>query len=185
MLQHKHWIENHKLKHCLVVSASAVIPKNVEKLKHCFICDASRPYERPWMILQSTTLGSLRYLSHRTRVTHDMRSDIAWWLDFMDCFNGLTKIVDFHPAAPLAIDACTETACAHYMDHMFYTSWKQYWSNAAAPHINYKEALALEPAAMARIPLWDNKHIWVHCDNKGAVYTINNPDSKVHGANMG
>ena len=131
------------------------------------------------------SIGSLRYLSHRTRVTHDMRADMAWWLDFIDCFNGLTKMMDFHPAASLAIDVCTETASALYMDHMFYTSWKPYWSNAAAPRINYKEALALEPAAMVRIPLWGNKYIRVHCDNKCAVYTINNQDSKVHGANMG
>ena len=62
-------------------------------------------------------ISGLRYPSHRIRVTRDMRADIAWWLGFMDCFNGLTKMVNTRPTAPLAIDACSEAAGAYYMGH--------------------------------------------------------------------
>ena len=42
-------------------------------------------------------ISGLCYPSHDTRVTRDMRADIAWWLGFMDCFNGLTKMVNTRP----------------------------------------------------------------------------------------
>ena len=118
-------------------------------------------------------ISGLRYPSHRTRVTCNMRADIAWWLGFMDCFNGLTKMVNTRPTAPLAIDACSEAAGANYMGHMLYTPWKKCWPDAAPLHINYKEVLALEPAAQAWAPFWADKQIYVHCDNQCAAHTIN------------
>ena len=90
----------------------------------------------------------------------------------------MTKMVDTRPAAPLAIDACPEAAGAHYMGRMLYTPWQQCWPAASALHINHKEVLALEPAAMVWAPLWTNKKIYVHCDNQCAVYTINKGISK-------
>ena len=106
-----------------------------------------------------------------------MCADIAWWLGFIDCFNGPTKMVNTRPTAPLAIYACSEAAGA-YMWHMLYTPWKKCWPDAALLHINYKEVLALEPAAQDWAPLWADKQIYVHRDNRCAVHTINKGISK-------
>ena len=123
-------------------------------------------------------ISGLRYPSHRTRVTRNMRADIAWWLGFKDCFNGLTKMVNTRPTAPFAIDACSKAAGAYYMGHMLYTPRRKCWPDAAPLHINYKEVLALQPAAQAWAPLWADKQIYVHCDNQCAVHTINKGISK-------
>ena len=89
-----------------------------------------------------------------------------------------TKMVNTRPTGPLAIDACSEAASAYYMGHMLYTPWKKCWPDAAPLHINYKEVLALEPAAQASAPLWADKQIFVYCDNQCAVHTINKGISK-------
>jgi hypothetical protein len=123
-------------------------------------------------------IGSLRMPTHRTRVTQEMRADMEWWLAFMGVFNGHTRMVDSRPSAPLTMDACPEAAGSHFMGHSLYTPWKQCWPEAYPLHINHKEILALEPAATAFAPLWANKTIYVHCDNRCAVYTINKGLSK-------
>lgn len=110
--------------------------------------------------------------THRTRITTEMRKDMAWWINFMSTFNGLTRMVDPRPAAPLTIDACGVAAGAYYLDAALYTPWYM-WPPAARLHINHKEVLALEPAAATWAPLWANKRIFVHCDNMCAVHTIN------------
>ena len=123
-------------------------------------------------------ISGLRYPSHRTRVTRDMRADIAWWLGFMDCFNGLTKwwilaplrLWPLMPAPKRPVPTTWDTCCTR--------PGKKCWHDAAPLHINYKEVLALEPAAQAWAPLWADKQIYVHCDNQCAVHTINKGMSK-------
>ena len=123
-------------------------------------------------------IKDLRLPSHRTRVTRDMREDMAWWLNFMQGFNGLTGMVDNRPATPVTIDACPVAAGAHYLGHVVYTPWQTTWPAAQPLHINHKEILALETAAVAWAPLWANKKVFIHCDNTCAVHTINKGRSK-------
>ena len=123
-------------------------------------------------------INSLRYASHRTRVTRDMRADLAWWLAFMDHFNGTTCMVDTRPTDPVTIDACPVAARGHYLGNVCYTPWQLAWPSAAGLHINHKEVLALESAARSWAPLWANKRIHVYCDNTCAVYTMNKGISK-------
>ena len=123
-------------------------------------------------------IAGLRYPSHRTRLTQDMRADMVWWINFMQVFNGRTYMVDSRPTAPLTIDACRTAGGIHFMGHSLYTPWAQCWPDAAPLHINHKEVLALEPAAITFAPLWANKTIYVHCDNRSAVYVINKGISK-------
>ena len=123
-------------------------------------------------------INSLPYASHRTRVTHDIRADLAWWLAFMDLFNGTTCMVDTRPTDPMTIDAWPVAAGGHYLGNVCYTPWQLAWPSAVGLHINHKEVLALESAARAWGPLWANKRIHVYCDNTCAVYTINKSISK-------
>ena len=124
------------------------------------------------------TMASLKYPSHRTRITQAMRADMEWWLQFMATFNGLTGMVSTRPAAPVTIDASAHAAGAHYLGQAIYTPWEQCWPRAAPLHINHKEVLALETAVSTWAPQWQNKKIFVHCDNQCAVYTINKGISK-------
>ena len=123
-------------------------------------------------------IHSLRYPSHSTRLTRDMHADMAWWLHFMNVINGHAKMVESRPAAPMVIDACSEAAGSHYDGHSFYTPWQHCRPSAAPLHINHKEVRALEPAATVWAPMWANKRVYVHCDNRSAVYTINKGLSK-------
>ena len=124
-------------------------------------------------------VSGLRYPSHRTRLTRDMRQDICWWIQFMSTFNGLSSMVDpsIRPRAAVAIDACNEGAGAHYEGHMVYTPFFS-WPEVHPLHINHKEVLALEPAAKHFGPLWANKSVTVYCDNVCATYVINRGISK-------
>lgn len=124
-------------------------------------------------------ISGLRYPSHRTRVTQEMRADMAWWLEFMACFNGITRMVEYdRPHAALSIDACPEAAGAHFQGDIVYTPWRQVWPEASGLHVNHLEVLALEPAAATWAPLWANRRVMVHSDNICAVHTINKGISK-------
>ena len=126
-------------------------------------------------ILDKITL--LRLPWHRTRVTNDMREDINWWLQFMDIFNGTVPLVDKRPTTPVYIDACPVAGGAYYESQFVYTPWDT-WSDAQNLHINFKEALSLEPAIAQWANQMSNKKVIVHCDNQAAVSMINKGSSR-------
>ena len=115
---------------------------------------------------------------HRTRITQDVRQDIMWWITFLKDFNGTVPMVDSRPAAPVCIDACNLAAGAHFMGDCIYTRWQDVLPRPADVHINTKEILALEPAAMWWAPAWANQKIYVHTDNQVAACAINKGTSK-------
>lgn len=123
-------------------------------------------------------MNTLKKPWHRTRITLDMKADIQWWLDFLPSFNGQMPMVDNRPAAPVSIDACTTGAGAFYLNQFVYTPWDTAWPQAAREHINHKEVLALYPAVCAWAADWQNKKIYVHCDNQAACGIINRGHSK-------
>jgi len=113
---------------------------------------------------------------HRTRVTQDMRKDLVWWIEFAKFFNGALPILDCRPRAPVCIDACDVGGGGYYAGQGFNIQWSE-WPGASDKHINFKEVLALEPAAHLWAPLWANSIITVHSDNQAAVGIINKGSS--------
>jgi len=107
-----------------------------------------------------------------------MRDDIGWWLRFMDIFNGTVQMVDYRPIAPVSIDACNEAAGAFFLDSFVYTPWASTSRAIQTLHINYKEVMALEPAAQYFAPFWANKLVHVYSDNQAAVSIINKGSCK-------
>ena len=89
----------------------------------------------------------------------------------MHVFNGTLHMVDPRPVAPVCIDACNMGAGAYFMGDGVYTQWLP--EVASKVHINVKEILAVEPAAIRWAPVWANKRIYVHSDNIAAVAAIN------------
>ena len=103
------------------------------------------------------TMNTLNSPWHRTRVTLDMKADAAWWLQFMQYFNGKTCMVENRPSEPVCTDACNEAAGAFYGGECVYARWESCFPEAKNLPINYKEVLALVPAVVRWAPLWTNK----------------------------
>ena len=106
-----------------------------------------------------------------------MRLDFSWWLEFGKVFNGSLPMLDLCPASPVCIDACLEGGGAFYSGDFFHIPWRV-WPGASEKHINYKEVLTLEPAAVRWSHCWRNKRIYVYCDNQAAVGIINRGTAK-------
>ena len=122
-------------------------------------------------------IGQLRLPWHRTRVTQAIRNDISWWLQFLEVFNGQTKMVDCRPQTPVCIDACPEAAGGYHGNEFVYTSFRN-WPGSYGHHINYKETLALEPAVKCWAHTWRNKKVHIYCDNQAAVAIMNKGSCK-------
>ena len=121
--------------------------------------------------------NNLQAPNHRTRITRCMRADITWWISFLRVFNGSTPMLDARPRTPTCIDACTEGGGGFFNGAWFHVSWAN-WPGASARHINYKEVLALEPAAYLWAPHWRNHKVTIHSDNQAAVSMINKGSAK-------
>lgn len=121
------------------------------------IIDCISKLDRPW---------------HRTRVTVDIKLDCEWWLKFMNVFNGSTPIIDNRKGIPVSIDACPKATGAFFIHDWVYCPFKQN-SDEDNLHINFKEVLALEPAAQVWGHLWSNRKVFVHTDNQAAACIIN------------
>ena len=121
----------------------------------------------------------LRYPAHRTRVTQEMRLDIAWWLAFLR-LDGITSIsmVNDRPADSVSIDSSSIAAGGYYHGDVVYAPWSLAGPEIARLHINHKEILALEVAASIWAPYWENKTIYVYTDNMCALHSIRKGTSK-------
>ena len=118
----------------------------------------------------------LRHPKHRVRMTRDMRDDIDFWLEFIPTFNGCMPMVESRPATPVSTDACLIAAGACYHGDWIYAPWTPETRDKDC--INYKEVMALEPAALRWSEKWRNKKVFVHIDNMAAVAIINRGSCK-------
>ena len=115
----------------------------------------------------------LRHPKHRVLMTRDMRDDIDFWLEFIPTFNRCMPMVKSRPATPVSTDACLIAAVACYHGDWIYAPW-----TPETRDINYKEVMALEPAALRWSEKWRNKKVFVHIDNMAAVAIINRGSCK-------
>ena len=123
------------------------------------------------------TISKLKAPWHHSRVTSEIRADLRWWLDFMCIFNGAMPMVDNRPTTPVFIDSCEIGAGAFYKGDIAYMPWTA-WPAATNLHINFKETLTLEMAAVKWAPLWTNRKVYIYCDNQCAVGIINKGSTK-------
>ena len=132
------------------------------------VIHAGRPFFR--RILDRIKV--LKHPAHRSRITRDIRLDLAWWINFAQIFNGTVPMLDQRPSAPVCVDACNRGGGGYFGAEFFNIQWSQ-WPGSEELHINYKEVLALEPAFHLWAPSWANKIIRVYSDNKTAVSILN------------
>jgi hypothetical protein len=56
-------------------------------------------------------------------VLSELFDDIAWWVEFMNMFNGTVNILDLKPITCLQTDACLQGGAGYYEGDFFYVNW--------------------------------------------------------------
>ena len=132
---------------------------------------------RPHLRRLIDKINNLSLPHHRTRITAWMSADLNWWVRFMAVFNGCTPILNKRLNTSVCIDACTAGGGGYYDGDWYHVRWDQ-WEGTADLHINYKEVLALWPAAMLYGNMWHDRTVTVYSDNQAAVSIINRGSAK-------
>ena len=127
---------------------------------------------RPHLRRLLDRINRLQGPRHRTRITIEMKKDLAWWIAFARIFNGSVPMLDYRNHLSVSIDACSEGAGGFSGGDCYHLDWKD-WPGAYEQHINYKEVLALEPALTLWAPSWANHVVDIYSDNQAAVAIIN------------
>ena len=122
-------------------------------------------------------INALNAPCHRTRLTTAVKEDLQWWILNVRAFNGGTPIAESRLTAHVCIDACNEGAGGFFGKDWYHLKWRD-WPGTVEKHINYKEVLALAPAADLWGHLWTGKRILVYSDNQAAVGILNRGTAK-------
>ena len=123
-------------------------------------------------------MGSLQKQSSKCMLSEEFFKDLAWWLDFLEVFNGQCSFHDTRPVTNIHTDACSSGIGAVFENDWFYSNL---WVDApalAGLHINYKEALCIVFALERWAPYLSNKVVHIHCDNTAAVGMLNKGSSR-------
>lgn len=118
------------------------------------------------------TMNALRPAG-KFRLDQSFRDDIAWWVTFLNVFNGTRLFLDDLPTLDVATDACPVAAGGYFRGDWFYHSFPMDSPAWTELHINHKETLAIVLAAKRWCRLWSNKRVVIHSDNQAAVQMIN------------
>ena len=135
------------------------------------------PGGRPHLRRILDLIQPLRAPGHRCRLTKTAKLDLEWWIRFLAHFNGTTPILDSRPLMPVCLDACPVAGGGYFAGQWFHARWDQ-WEGVLPLHINYKEVLALVPAAHLWAPAWKDRKVIIHSDNQAAVGIINRGTSR-------
>ena len=110
----------------------------------------------------STTVDRLH---HHICLNSEARLDIAWWIKFIETWNGKefiqSEIVTSH-TLELFTDASNIGFGALYGSHWFSVEWPERFHNH---HINYKELFAIVAAVFTWGLEWQNKQVLFYTDN--------------------
>ena len=123
------------------------------------------------------TLTGVKKREHYVRLGAEIRSDLMWWQQFLDRWNGIgilpTPKMDI---VHLFSDASGSWGCAA----IWGTGWLQWqWSNRASDwHIAPKELLPIVLAGVVWGKEWKGKRVCCHCDNSSVVEVLNNGYSR-------
>ena len=118
-------------------------------------------------------LRGLKAPGHRTRVTREMKADLAWWRDFLPTFNGIAAIPEFRRAVvdlDIASDASGWGFGAHCGDEFFIGAWTD--AERAASDINVRELWTVVMAVAAFGASWSGKRVKFLIDNQATIEWI-------------
>lgn len=139
----------------------------------CQAIQGGRPYIRRLL----DRINTLKGPGHRTRITMEIKRDLAWWITFSRTFNGSVPMLDLRNHLSVSLDACSYGAGGFFGNQFYHLPWEA-WEGTSDLHINFKEVLALEPALTLWGHQWANHRVHVHSDNQTAVAIINRGTSR-------
>ena len=99
--------------------------------------------------------------------------DIAWWVNFLQVFNGMQLFFNRQPTVDVMTDACPLAARGYFQGDWFYFNFIMDDAAWFPLHINHKETLAIVLAGKCWAPCWANHRVIIHSDNQAAVQIIN------------
>ena len=122
-------------------------------------------------------VGAFQRGDHWIRINALTRSDIQWWLRFMEGWNGITLMPIARPeAVPLESDASGSWGCGAHWGPLWF-QWR--WEGPAVEwQIAVKELLPILFAMVLWGKCWSGKRVECHCDNMAVVAVVNSGRTK-------
>lgn len=111
--------------------------------------------------------------SGKFKLDASFRKDIAWWVNFLQVFNGTRLFLEQMPTIDVVTDACPIAAGGYFRGDWFYHNFSVDSPAWSSLHINHKETLAIVLAATRWGKRWSNQRVIIHSDNQAAVQIIN------------
>jgi hypothetical protein len=88
-------------------------------------------------------IGHVNNRNAKILLLSEFFDDIAWWVKFMNMFNGTVKCLDLKPITCLQTDACLQGGAGYYEGDFFYVNWDIDLPQFKNYHINIKETLTI------------------------------------------
>lgn len=113
-------------------------------------------------------------LHHHICFSREARSDIEWWYQFVEKWNGISILTaqrHDHPDIIITSDASGRWGCAAFWDQRwFQLKWP---STTQDTHITLKELLPILLAAAVWRKYWHRLTVQARCDNSAVVVILN------------
>ena len=120
-----------------------------------------------------------KHLEHYVRLSVEARSDIEWWFQYAQIWNGVSMMHLPNAAVPAAVltsDASGKWGCGAYSGaNWFMLTWSDL---TAGHHITVKELVPIVLAGAMCGPLWQGTTMFARCDNMAVVNIANHGTSR-------
>ena len=124
-----------------------------------------------------------KHLEHYVRLNPEARSDIEWWAQYSQVWNGVSMMHLPNVASPGAVltsDASGNWGCGAYSGpHWFMLPWT---GSIADYHITVKELIPIVIVGAVWGSTWRGSTVLAQCDNMAVVHIVNHGSSKNHDA---
>ena len=120
-------------------------------------------------------------LDHHIKLNAGARSDLAWWHEFLEGWNGVSLLAalgELEPTVVLTSDASGSWGCGAFWN----TRWLQLaWSDTACPpktNIATRELIPIVMAAAMWGRFWEGQVVCCRCDNEAVVAVLTSRTSR-------
>ena len=141
----------------------------------CKVVRAGRSFLR--RLIDLSTIP--KHLDHFVRLNAESRSDIEWWVQYCESWNGIQMMHAGNSGTPVATvtsDASGSWGCGAYSgSSWFMLKWV---GSISESHITVKELVPVVISAAIWGHTWQGKSEQIHCDNMAVVSIVNQGTSK-------
>ena len=111
-----------------------------------------------------------KHLHHKIRLSRSFHADIAWWLEYLPAWNGISVFYEDDWVSNVDMELYTDAsdiAIAGYFDGAWFAA-----PVAKSYSINIRELYAIVVAAATFGEQWKGKRLLFHCDNMCIVQVL-------------